>query len=65
MKALAGRFVAHRARLFASSAALQSEAAVDDPAMLAATDANQEAIKQCTIALGEMGAALGHSDLGG
>jgi hypothetical protein len=59
VKALAGRFVAHRARLFAANAALQAEATPDDAAMVAATDANQEAIKRCTIALGEMNAALG------
>jgi len=63
--ALAGRFVAHRTRLFAESAELQANAAPDDPAMVARTDANQDAIKQCTIALGEMTAALGRSSLGG
>ena len=64
IKALAHRFVTHRAALFAANARLQADAPRDDdPAMIAQTAANQAAIKACTNALAEMVGLLGHASI--
>jgi hypothetical protein len=60
MRSLAQRVDAHRATLFEKNARLQADAPRDDdPAMIARTDANQDAIKACTTMLNEINAALG------
>lgn len=64
IRALAGRLVAHRARLFAANAKLQADAPTDDDAAaIARIGANQSAVKDCTNALGEMVALLGHASI--
>lgn len=60
---LAKRLVAHRSALFTLNADLQATHAEDDTEMQRLTDANQEAIKFCTITLGEMNEALGRTSL--
>ena len=56
---LAARVVEHRGTLFAVNASLQAEHDARDRAVSAQLEANQDAIKFCTVMLGEMRAALG------
>lgn len=56
---LAARIVEHRASLFAMNAAMQAERDASEPGVSAQLEANQDAIKFCTVMLGEMRAALG------
>ena len=56
---LAARIVEHRATLFDTNATLQAEHDASDRGVSAQLDANQDAIKFCTVMLGEMRAALG------
>lgn len=62
-RALAEEVVHARSALFDANATLQITHPDDDPAMIAAVDANQDQIKQCTVILGEMRAALGITSL--
>ena len=56
---LAARIVAHRATLFDANATLQAEHDASARGVSAQLEANQDAIKFCTVMLGEMRAALG------
>ena len=56
---LATRVVAHRSTLFAVNASLQAEHDLRDRGVSAQLEANHDAIKFCTVMLGEMRAALG------
>ena len=60
---LARRIVEHRATLFAINAAIQAEHAELDRNLIVELDANQDAVKFCTIMLGEISAALGLTSL--
>ena len=60
---VAQRVVAMRSSLFERNAAIQAEHAVIDPEWDQKLDANQDAIKFCTIILGEISAALGMTSL--
>jgi hypothetical protein len=55
---LARRVAAHRGRLFLANATLQVDAPPGS-APAARLEANQTAIKRCTVMLGEMGVVLG------
>lgn len=61
--ALAPEVVEHRARLFAVNAELQTANDPDAPEVARMLTANQDAIKFCTVILGEMSAALGTTSL--
>lgn len=63
MRDLARRVVEHRAKLLEANAALQVEAEPSDVDALARLDANDEAVKFCTVMLGELRAALGTTSL--
>lgn len=63
MRDLARRIVEHRAKLFAVNAALQTESDAREPEASARLDANDDAIKFCTVMLGELSAALGTTSL--
>ncbi len=63
MRDLARRIVEHRAKLFAVNAALQAEPDASDPDARTRLDANDDAIKFCTVMLGELSAALGTTSL--
>lgn len=63
MRDLARRIVEHRSKLFAVNAALQTEGDARDPEAGARLDANDDAIKFCTVMLGELSAALGTTSL--
>ena len=56
---LAARIVEHRSALFDANATLQAEHDASDRGVSAQLEANQDAIKFCTVMLGEMRAALG------
>jgi hypothetical protein len=60
---LARRVVEHRSVLFAENASLHAERDIEDREVLARLDANQDAIKFCTVILGEIAAALGMTSL--
>ena len=61
--ALAPEVVEHRARLFLVNADLQTAHDPDGPDTAKRLAANQDAIKFCTVMLGEMSAALGTTSL--
>ncbi len=60
---LAGRIVEHRSRLFEASASLQAERDASATGVERQLEANQDAIKFCTIMLGEINAALGTTSI--
>lgn len=60
---LALRIVEHRSMLFSLNAQIHAERDIISEADVRALDANQDAVKFCTVILGEMNAALGRTSL--